>query len=193
MATRYTRNLDPGEKGTRQELEKAAEEHFNRSVKMDSDGRYVVSLPWIQGHPPLPTCRNLAERRLKNCINSLKKTGNLEAYEGVFSEWLQEGVIEEVKNYCNDKSDHYLPHRANVPHNFEKTATLLLESFYVDNCVTSVDDHEELEKFVEESKTILSTAKFELRGWEHSYSDQNLTTFYHQKEKAFQFWGLGGI
>ncbi|GFS51650.1 integrase catalytic domain-containing protein [Trichonephila inaurata madagascariensis] len=87
--------LDPGEKGTRQELEKAAEEHFNRSVKMDSDGRYVVSLPWIQGHPPLPTCRNLAERRLKNCINSLKKTGNLEAYEGVFSEWLQEGVIEE--------------------------------------------------------------------------------------------------
>ncbi|GFY70861.1 uncharacterized protein TNIN_269141, partial [Trichonephila inaurata madagascariensis] len=73
--------LDPGEKGTRQELEKAAEEHFNRSVKMDSDGRYVVSLPWIQGHPRLPTCRNLAERRLKNCINSLKKTGNLEAYE----------------------------------------------------------------------------------------------------------------
>ncbi|GFY70515.1 DUF1758 domain-containing protein [Trichonephila inaurata madagascariensis] len=80
---------------------------------MDSDGRYVVSLPWIQGHPPLPTCRNLAERRLKNCINSLKKTGNLEAYEGVFSEWLKEGVIEEVKNYCNDKSDHYLPHRGN--------------------------------------------------------------------------------
>ncbi|GFS45583.1 hypothetical protein TNIN_246331 [Trichonephila inaurata madagascariensis] len=38
-------------------------------------------------------------------------------------------------------------------------------------CVTSVDDHEELEKFIEESKTVLSTAKFELRGWKHSYSD----------------------
>ncbi|GFY73199.1 integrase catalytic domain-containing protein [Trichonephila inaurata madagascariensis] len=182
--------LDPGEKGTRQELEKAAEEHFNRSVKMDSDGRYVVSLPWIQGHPPLPTCRNLAERRLKNCINSLKKTGNLEAYEGVFSEWLQEGVIEEVKNYCNDKSDHYLPHRANVPHNFEKTATLLLESFYVDNCVTSVDDHEELEKFVEESKTILSTAKFELRGWEHSYSDPESYDLLPPEGKSISVLGL---
>ncbi|GFY55956.1 hypothetical protein TNIN_23491 [Trichonephila inaurata madagascariensis] len=60
--------------------------------------------PWIQGHPPLPTC-NLAEKE--------------------------------------------------------------------DNCVTSVDDHEELEKFVEESKTILSTAKFELRGWEHSYEPES--------------------
>ncbi|GFS35358.1 hypothetical protein TNIN_345661 [Trichonephila inaurata madagascariensis] len=25
-----------------------------QGVKMDSDGKYVVSLPWIQGHPPLP-------------------------------------------------------------------------------------------------------------------------------------------
>ncbi|GFY62879.1 hypothetical protein TNIN_77341 [Trichonephila inaurata madagascariensis] len=29
---------------------------------MDSDGRYVVSLPWIQGHPPYPR-RNPAKRR----------------------------------------------------------------------------------------------------------------------------------
>ncbi|GFY48717.1 integrase catalytic domain-containing protein [Trichonephila inaurata madagascariensis] len=251
--------LDPGEKGTRQELEKAAEEHFNRK-----------------------------------------------AYEGVFSEWLQEGVIEEVKNYCNDKSDHYLPHRAvikensttrvrpvfdgsareknspsindclekrqntvelipaimnrfrfkkigvvadirraflqiglseldrpylkflwweeedpakpkvfqhrrvvfglscspyllgatirfhlqNVPHNFEKTATLLLESFYVDNCVTSVDDHEELEKFIEDSKTILSTAKFELRGWEHSYSDLESYDLLPPEGKSISVLGL---
>ncbi|GFY69775.1 integrase catalytic domain-containing protein [Trichonephila inaurata madagascariensis] len=78
----------------------------------------------------------------------------------------------------------------NVPHNFEKTATLLLESFYVDNCVTSVDDHEELEKFIEESKTILSTAKFELRGWEHSYSDPQSYDLYHQKEKSISVLGL---
>ncbi|GFY58480.1 integrase catalytic domain-containing protein [Trichonephila inaurata madagascariensis] len=181
------------------------------------------------------------ERRLKNCINSLKKTGNLEAYEGVFSEWLQKSH-RKVKNYCNDKSDHYLPHRAiglseldrtylkflwweegdpakpkvflyrrvvfglscspyllgatirfhrqNVPHNFEKTATLLLESFYVDNCVTSVDDHEELEKFVEESKTILSTAKFELRGWEHSYSDPESYDLLPPEGKSISVLGL---
>ncbi|GFY79107.1 hypothetical protein TNIN_127931 [Trichonephila inaurata madagascariensis] len=80
----------------------------------------------------------------------------------------------------------------NVPHNFEKTATLL-ESFYVDNCVTSVDDHEELEKFIEESKTVLSTTKFELRGWEHSYSDLEFYDLLPPEGKAFQFWGLGGI
>ncbi|GFY44966.1 hypothetical protein TNIN_226141 [Trichonephila inaurata madagascariensis] len=36
--------LDPGEKGTSRQEREGREEHFNRSVKMDSDGRYVVSL-----------------------------------------------------------------------------------------------------------------------------------------------------
>ncbi|XP_035214247.1 uncharacterized protein LOC118188023 [Stegodyphus dumicola] len=264
----------------------AAEEHFNRSVKLHVDGRYVVSLPWVQGHPPLPTCKNVAERRLKGCVESLKRNGNLEAYEEVFREWLQEGVIEEVKNSCKEESEHFLLHRAvekensttrvrpifdglareknspsinnclekdpnivklipaimnrfrlkkigvvadirraflqirlsesdrpylkflwcegsdpakpkvfqhrrvvfglscspyllratlpfhlqNAPHRFEKTAIKLLESFYVDNCVTNVENPEELEKFIEESRLVLSTAEFELRGWEHSYN-----------------------
>ncbi|GFY71927.1 integrase_H2C2 domain-containing protein [Trichonephila inaurata madagascariensis] len=43
---------------------------------MDSDGRYVVSLPWIQGHPPLPTCRNLAERR---CGVKIQRPVNIQA------------------------------------------------------------------------------------------------------------------
>ncbi|GFY76449.1 integrase catalytic domain-containing protein [Trichonephila inaurata madagascariensis] len=81
-------------------------------------------------------------------------------------------------------------HLQNVPHNFEKTATLLLESFYVDNCVTSVDDHEELEKFIEESKTVLSTAKFELRGWEHSYSDLESYDLLPPEGKSISVLGL---
>ncbi|GFY74151.1 hypothetical protein TNIN_60621 [Trichonephila inaurata madagascariensis] len=93
-------------------LEKAAEEHFQQKCEKWIDGRYVVSLPWDTRPSSLPTCRNLAEIVEKIVANSLKKTGNQEAYEGVFSEWLQEGVIEEVKNYFNYKSDHYLPHRA---------------------------------------------------------------------------------
>ncbi|GFS45503.1 uncharacterized protein TNIN_382121, partial [Trichonephila inaurata madagascariensis] len=81
-------------------------------------------------------------------------------------------------------------HLQNVPHNFEKTAALLLESFYVDNCVTSVDNHEELEKFIEESKTVLSTAKFELRGWEHSYSDLESYDLLPPEGKSISVLGL---
>ncbi|XP_035224173.1 uncharacterized protein LOC118196815 [Stegodyphus dumicola] len=104
--------LDPGEKGRREVLEMAAEEYFNRCVKLDADRRYVVSLPWIQGHPPLPTCKNVAERRLKGCINSLKRSGNLEAYEEVFKEWLQEDV-----NSSYEEREHYFPYRAVMKEN----------------------------------------------------------------------------
>ncbi|GBM22461.1 hypothetical protein AVEN_183909-1 [Araneus ventricosus] len=59
---------EPCEKKTRIELEEAARDHFARNVSRDEEGRYVVSLPWIQDHPPLSNCKNLAERRLKNCV-----------------------------------------------------------------------------------------------------------------------------
>lgn len=50
-----------------------AEEHFNGSMKMDADLRYFYEPPVDQGHPPLPTFRNVAERKLKNCIDSLRE------------------------------------------------------------------------------------------------------------------------
>ncbi|CAL1275851.1 unnamed protein product [Larinioides sclopetarius] len=44
----------------------------------------------------------------------------------------------------------------------------LLETFCVDNCVTSVENEEQLKRFMFESQEILSPAKFNLRGWEHT-------------------------
>ncbi|GBL95378.1 hypothetical protein AVEN_154786-1 [Araneus ventricosus] len=76
---------EPCEKKTRIELEEAARDHFARNVSRDEEGTYVVSLPWIQGHPPLSNCKNLAERRLKNCVRSLERSGNLGNYEAVFT------------------------------------------------------------------------------------------------------------
>ncbi|GFY29261.1 uncharacterized protein TNCV_4723891 [Trichonephila clavipes] len=76
---------DPFEKKTRIELEEAAKDPFARHVTRDADGRYVVSLPWSQGHPFLSNCRNLAERRLKNCVRSLERSKNLRKYEAVFT------------------------------------------------------------------------------------------------------------
>ncbi|GBN09368.1 hypothetical protein AVEN_156327-1 [Araneus ventricosus] len=65
-------------------LEEAARDHFARNVSRDEEGRHVFSLPWIQDQPPLSNCQNLAERRLKNCVRSLERSGNLGNYEAVF-------------------------------------------------------------------------------------------------------------
>ncbi|GFT38628.1 uncharacterized protein NPIL_43771 [Nephila pilipes] len=43
-----------------------------------------------------------------------------------------------------------------------------MKSFYVDNCVTSISNEDTLYRFIEESKHILATACFDLRGWEHT-------------------------
>ena len=67
---------------------RSAEEHFNRNIRIVKDGRYEVSLPWINGRPPSPSCGNVAERSLKNCVESLKKSGRLEDYAAVFNDWL---------------------------------------------------------------------------------------------------------
>ncbi|XP_011858502.1 PREDICTED: uncharacterized protein LOC105556050 [Vollenhovia emeryi] len=48
----------------------------------------------------------------------------------------------------------------------------LEKSFYVDNCVTSVDTYKELKWFKEEATAAMSTGGFLLRGWE--YSDPTL-------------------
>ena len=50
----------------------------------------------------------------------------------------------------------------------EETVRKLKESFYVDNCVTSVESNEELSNFIKQSKSIMSKGGFDLRGWEHS-------------------------
>lgn len=58
-----------------------------------------------------------------------------------------------------------------------KSAEKLKESFYVDNCVTSVDSQEELKTFVSEATSIMKAGGFELRGWENSHdSSENETT-----------------
>ncbi|GBN99637.1 hypothetical protein AVEN_179941-1 [Araneus ventricosus] len=101
---------EPCEKKTRIELEEAARDHFARNVSRDEEGRYVVSLPWIQDHPPLSNCKNLAERRLKNCVRSLERSENLGNYEAVFHSWLDEDIIEEVQKDADTKNEHYLPH-----------------------------------------------------------------------------------
>ena len=52
----------------------------------------------------------------------------------------------------------------------------LMRSFYVDNCVTSVNSVEQLSSFINDAKAVMASGSCDLRGWEHtrdnSYENQ---------------------
>lgn len=44
----------------------------------------------------------------------------------------------------------------------------LLDSFYVDNCLVSIDSKESVQEFIDIASTIMIERKFDLRGWEQT-------------------------
>ncbi|XP_049871777.1 uncharacterized protein LOC126370796 [Pectinophora gossypiella] len=56
-------------------------------------------------------------------------------------------------------------HLDNCAEPYKETAMKLKKSFYVDNCVTSLESEQELEKFISESKKVMLDGMFDLRGW----------------------------
>ncbi|GFW98441.1 integrase catalytic domain-containing protein [Trichonephila clavipes] len=267
---------DLGENQSKRELEEAAKLHFLENVKRDHEGRYMVNLPWIKDHPPLTSCRKIAEKRLANCVKSLEKVGKLSDYEEVFNEWENEDIIEKVESHQEIDEEHYLPHRPvfkensttkvrpvfdgfrfgkfgviadikkvflqiglqerdrpflrflwrekgkndnitvyqhnrvvfgissspfllgatiefhlkNAPDHYKETAHTLLESFYVDNLVCSVNSKEKLDKLIVESQEILEEGKFELRGWEHNNLDPQTENTVPTERRSVPVLGL---
>lgn len=66
-------------------------------------------------------------------------------------------------------------HLEKAPDHLKELAKKLKDSMYVDNCVASVDSIEELENFRSESRKLLASAKFDLRGWQNNHfaNDKN--------------------
>ncbi|GFQ88686.1 uncharacterized protein TNCT_453961 [Trichonephila clavata] len=97
---------------SKSEIEEAVKDHFVPSLRRDDEGRYQVSLPWLDVHPELSNNRNIAERRLKSCVRFLQKRNCLQEYENKFKEWVSEKTIEPVEpeELAREKG-HFLPHR----------------------------------------------------------------------------------
>jgi hypothetical protein len=83
---------------------------------VNKEGRYEVSLPWIEEHPPVPWNFSLLRKRLENTIRKLAGSRLRAEYEEVLEDWLQTGIIEEVPMSQRDEG-HYLPHRLVVKEN----------------------------------------------------------------------------
>ncbi|GFQ65334.1 DUF1758 domain-containing protein [Trichonephila clavata] len=101
---------EPSISQSKSEIEEVVMDHFVRSLRRDEEGRYQVSLPWLEVHPELWDNRNIAERLLKsrNLLNqrnllgkrgisyhidpSLKKTPPLE-----FAQYLKRQPKKEIQ------------------------------------------------------------------------------------------------
>ncbi|XP_035215325.1 uncharacterized protein LOC118188911 [Stegodyphus dumicola] len=104
-------------KKSKLELQEEARDHFLSTVKVNEEGRFQVSLPWLDNHLPLKDNYDLAVKRLASTVKRLKAEKLYDAYGEVFSEWEREGVIEEVPKSEIDVTCHYLPHRHVVKEN----------------------------------------------------------------------------
>ncbi|XP_035233654.1 uncharacterized protein LOC118205477 [Stegodyphus dumicola] len=102
---------NPVENQTAAEMQQAAIVHFQRSLKVNDEGRYEVTLPWLKLHPTVPEGKDLAERRLRTTVKRLKTANILEAYQEVLQMWLKAGIIEELKEDEIMTTGHFLPHR----------------------------------------------------------------------------------
>ncbi|KAJ3656761.1 hypothetical protein Zmor_015810 [Zophobas morio] len=72
---------NPEERKSNQEHEQQIlDNNFQNTVPRQPNGRYKVSLPWIQGHKPLHDNLNLAKKRLNNLMNKLEKDGYYNEY-----------------------------------------------------------------------------------------------------------------
>ncbi|UYV73198.1 hypothetical protein LAZ67_10002165 [Cordylochernes scorpioides] len=101
--------MDAAETKSRKDLIDASNTHFKETVKQDESGRYIVSLPWIAGHPPVPVNRRTTENRLLTTTRNVQGKMLYEKYDTIFEEWEKERFIEEVEDKWEECS--YLSHR----------------------------------------------------------------------------------
>ncbi|XP_046841149.1 uncharacterized protein LOC124435254 [Xenia sp. Carnegie-2017] len=82
--------------------------------KIEFNGsKYVVKLPWKQGHEHLPSNYSNSLARMKGQIKRLSSEPSLlKEYDKIIKEQLETGVIERVDESEHGINVHYLPHQA---------------------------------------------------------------------------------
>ncbi|GFQ70333.1 integrase catalytic domain-containing protein [Trichonephila clavata] len=62
---------DPSEKRSKLELQDLTLKHFENTVLRDDEGRYIVSIPWIEGSEKLENHYSLAKGRLEKTVKTV--------------------------------------------------------------------------------------------------------------------------
>jgi hypothetical protein len=104
---------DPIEVKTKEERDYQAQLHFMRNVKRLEDGRYSISLPWVEEMMSIPSNKEVAVKRLESTTRRLNSLGMYNEYQRIFEDWEAEEIISQIKdgNEIENGRLHYLPHR----------------------------------------------------------------------------------
>jgi len=87
--------------------------YINSSVSQRPDGSYIVNFPWKGDHPPLPSNRNICERRMRSLGRKLAQTPELlKVYGDIISDQVKRGSIEKFRESDVPSSCHFIPHHA---------------------------------------------------------------------------------
>uniref|UniRef100_A0A1X7V0F8 Uncharacterized protein n=1 Tax=Amphimedon queenslandica TaxID=400682 RepID=A0A1X7V0F8_AMPQE len=71
---------------------------------------YVVSLPWKESHPGLPTHLELCQQRLQGLLQRLQRDPELlMEYDKIIQDQLKKRIVE-LAPPTNPEREHYLPH-----------------------------------------------------------------------------------
>ncbi|GFW83523.1 DUF1758 domain-containing protein [Trichonephila clavipes] len=191
---------DLGENQSKRELEEVAKLHFLENGKRDHEGRYMVGklsdyeevfnewenediIEKVESHqeideehylPHRPVFKGNSTTKVRPVFDGSAKEKNSPS----INDCLEKGpnLIELIPSLIKVSIRQIWGatiefHLKNAPDHYKETAHTLLESFYVDNLVCSVNSKEKLDKLIVESQEILEEGKFELRGWEHNNLD----------------------
>ncbi|UYV67608.1 hypothetical protein LAZ67_5001360 [Cordylochernes scorpioides] len=96
--------MDASETKSRKDLIEASNTHFKETVKRDESGRYIVSLPWIAGHPPVPVNRRTTENRL---LTTTRNVQGKMLYENIRRKLQEKGGVPSL-NQCLEKGDNLI-------------------------------------------------------------------------------------
>ncbi|GFX43538.1 uncharacterized protein TNCV_509871 [Trichonephila clavipes] len=84
---------------------------FNNRMKILSDGRYKVELPWKYDSLKLSSNKELVWKRHEGMINRFGCGKFFMDYQKVFQDWEKLNIIERVPDLELNKECHYLAHR----------------------------------------------------------------------------------
>lgn len=87
---------------------------FEEKIKL-KNGRYQVSLPWRDIHPPLPDNYQLALKCLRGLQHRLlQQPSLLKEYDAIIKDQVKQGIVEVIADLtpADGCAVHYLPHHA---------------------------------------------------------------------------------
>ena len=97
-------------------------DEFKEKLQRKDDGTYSCTLPWKEGHQPLPDNKTVSLGRLNNLLRKMNQTPDiLKQYHGIIQQQLEEGILEHAPDEPTGKQTFYMPHRPVIKEQAETT------------------------------------------------------------------------